>query len=272
MDTVHAAFLHSGASFSEDYEPGSFGFYQYRQRDAKFDTIETEYGLCNGAYRPAEADSYYYRITQILWPFFHMIPGGKLGDSIRIGAYVPMDDEHHLQWEIGTLPAPGTQASAPAFMRGHPVTGNLDVPVGTRRLPNTSDWYGRFRSDQNLENDYLIDREAQRIWQTYTGIPGGRIQDCAMTETMGVIYDRSHEHLGTTDTMIIRARRKLIAMARALAEEGTVPPGVDSPEVYRQRSGEIVLPRSSDWWESYKALHQRFNPVVEAKQTPLTAT
>jgi phthalate 4,5-dioxygenase oxygenase subunit len=271
MDTVHAAFLHSGASNSEDYDAGSFGFYQYRQRDAKFDTMETDYGLCNGAYRPAEADSYYYRITQILWPFFHMIPGGKLGDGIKIGAYVPMDDEHHLQWEIGTLPAPGTTATQQGFlMRGHPVTGNMEVPAGTRRLPNTSDWYGRFRSDQNLENDYLIDREAQKTWQTYTGIPGGRIQDCAMTETMGVIYDRSHEHLGTTDTMIIRARRKLISMARALQESGAVPPGVDSPEVYRQRSGEIILPRSADWWESYKALRERFNANTVATQTPLS--
>ncbi|HLF78673.1 MAG TPA: Rieske 2Fe-2S domain-containing protein [Dehalococcoidia bacterium] len=274
MDTVHAAFLHSGASFSEDYEPGTFGYYQYRQRDAKFDTQETDYGLCNGAYRPAEADSYYYRITQILWPFFHMIPGGALGEGIKIGAYVPMDDDHHLQWEIGTLPAPGSTSggSNNFLMRGQPVTGNLEAPLGLRRLPNTSDWYGRFRSDQTLENDYLIDREEQRTWKSYTGIAGGRIQDCAMTETMGTIYDRSHEHLGTTDTMIIRARRKLINMARALEEHGTVPPGVDSPEVYRQRSGEIILPRSSDWWESYQALRERFNAGVQTTQAPISTT
>ncbi len=29
-------------------------------------------------------------------------------------------------------------------------------------LPNTSDWYGRFRQISSLGNDFLIDRELQR--------------------------------------------------------------------------------------------------------------
>src|SRR5438445_4205158 len=75
MDTVHAAFLHGGANRFEKQEPGSFSYYQYKNRAARFSTIETEYGLINGAYRPAEEDSYYFRVTQILFPFYHMIPG-----------------------------------------------------------------------------------------------------------------------------------------------------------------------------------------------------
>ena len=50
-----------------------------------------------------------------------------------------------------------------------------------------------------MENDYLIDREAQKNWDSYTGIPGIRQQDMAVTETMGPIYNRRQEHLGTTD-------------------------------------------------------------------------
>ncbi len=273
MDTVHAAFLHAGASMPEDQEQGSFAFYQYRNRAARFTTVETDYGLCNGGYRPAEADSYYYRVTQILFPFYHMIPNGRLGEGIRIGAYVPMDDEHHLHWEIGTIAAPGVAAErSGAPFRGLPAsTGDLTVPAGLRRLPNTSDWYGRFRSDQNLANDYLIDREAQRSWKSYTGIPGGRIQDCAVTETMGPIYDRSHEHLGTTDTLIIRARRRLIALAKALRENGSVPPGVDTPQLYRQRSGEMVLARTEDWWQTYQAAREQFN-APGRRVAPLPAT
>src|SRR5438105_1530575 len=60
MDTVHAAFLHNGADKPEDYETGSFNYYQYLNRSCKFVTIETEYGTANGAYRPAEADTYYW--------------------------------------------------------------------------------------------------------------------------------------------------------------------------------------------------------------------
>ncbi len=188
MDTVHAAFLHGGANRLEDQEPGSFTYYHYRDRSAKFATVDTEYGEINGAYRPAEPDTYYWRVTQILFPFYHMIPGGTMGEGIKIGAYVPMDDEHHLHWEIGTLypgqPLTG-QRGATGAMRGLPTSGDLSVPLGTRRLPNTSDWFCRFRSDQNLANDYLIDREAQRSWQSYTGIAGGRIQDCAVTGNHG---------------------------------------------------------------------------------------
>jgi nitrite reductase/ring-hydroxylating ferredoxin subunit len=264
MDTVHAAFLHGGANFSDQYEPGSFNYYQYRERAANFSTIETDYGWCNGAYRPAEHDTYYWRITQILFPFYNMTPTGALASTAKIGIYVPMDDDHHLHWEIAIRP-PG----APPAGTNAPRIGQQPQPqgpsiFGSQRRPNTTDWFGRFHSEMTLENDYLIDREAQKNWQSYTGISNGRIQDCAVTETMGPIYDRSHEHLGTTDTLIIRVRRGMIAAAKALREQGKVPPGVDNPEVYRVRSGEVILPRNVDWFEATKELRAKFEAPVEA--------
>jgi hypothetical protein len=186
-----------------------------------------------------------------------MIPGGRLGENIRIGAYVPMDDEHHLQWEIGTFKPDGS-AEGRAVARGNV---GMDAPLGSRRLPNGTGWYERFRSDQNLANDFMIDREAQRKGESFTGIAGIRIQDCAVTESMGIVNDRSVEHLGTTDSFIIRTRRKLMAMAKALEENGTVPTGVDTPQVYRQRSGEMIIPRSTDWWDAYEKLRASWQPV-----------
>jgi phthalate 4,5-dioxygenase len=265
MDTVHAAFLHYGTARHDEAEPGSFDFYHYRQRAAKFVTMETDYGSANGAYRPAEEDTYYWRVTQILFPFYHMIPGGKLGEAIRIGAYVPMDDDNHLQWEIGVF-KPSGEALGRAVARGNP---GMDAPLGSRRLPNGTGWYDRFRSDQNLENDFLIDREAQKNGESYTGIAGIRIQDCAVTESMGRINDRTTEHLGTTDSFIIRTRRKFLNYARALEQHGIVPAEVDNPAVYRQRSGEMVLPRSTDWWEGYQALRQSWTPVEVPTTSPV---
>jgi hypothetical protein len=83
---------------------------------------------------------------------------------------------------------------------------------------------------------------------------------------MGPIYDRSHEHLGTTDQFIIRARRRMIALAHAL-EQGVTPPGVDEPQIYRQYSGEMILPRTQDWWSAYQQIHQR----VTKAQVPVPA-
>jgi hypothetical protein len=67
---------------------------------------------------------------------------------------------------------------------------------------------------------------------------------------MGSVYVRSHEHLGTSDSMIIRTRRRVINAAKALRERDVVPPGVDNPEVYRTRSGSVILPRSASWLEA----------------------
>ncbi len=48
---------------------------------------------------------------------------------------------------------------------------------------------------------------------------------------MGLIYDRTQEHLGTTDAMVIRTLRKLLDAIRAHRDAGGTPPGVDKPEL-----------------------------------------
>jgi phthalate 4,5-dioxygenase len=92
----------------------------------------------------------------------------------------------------------------------------------------------------------------------YTGIPGVREQDRAITSSMGPIYDRTQEHLGTSDTGIIRARRRLIGAAKAFAETGAIPPGVLNPEFYRVRSGETLLPVGANWVEETKEYRKAF--------------
>jgi hypothetical protein len=79
----------------------------------------------------------------------------------------------------------------------------------------------------------------------------------AVTETMGPIYDRSHEHLGTSDSMIIRTRRRWLAVARAFAENGVLPPNIDDPKAYRLRSGETILSRAVDWWDGSRDLREK---------------
>jgi hypothetical protein len=94
--------------------------------------------------------------------------------------------------------------------------------------------------------------------QSYTGIPSVSLEDHAVTESMGPIYDRTQERLGSTDAMIIRTRRRLIGAATALRDRGTTPPGVDQPAAYRLRSGGVVLPADADWTEATRPLQQAF--------------
>ena len=75
----------------------------------------------------------------------------------------------------------------------------------------------------------------------------------AVTGSMGPIYNRSHEHLGTTDALIIRTRRRMINAAKALRDDGITPPGVDNPEIYRQRSGGVdPADATLDWWDAHE--------------------
>jgi predicted dienelactone hydrolase len=119
------------------------------------------------------------------------------------------------------------------------------------------------RTRASRENDYYIDREMQRE-VSFTGIRGIAQQDMAVTESMGAIYDRSHEHLGTTDAAIIRMRRMLIKAARDLAA-GIEPPAVDASLPFEQiRSAEKVLEPGEDW----RRLGTEADPVL-AQATPV---
>ena len=142
--------------------------------------------------------------------------------------------------------------------------------------PNTTDWLGRWRLSGNRGNDYRIDRGVQRagrdggVGGSYTGIETILLQDQAITESMGVSVDRTKEHLGTTDAMVIKTRRRLIAAAKALRDHGTTPPGVDEPRLYQVRSGgSVVLPKAADWLEGTEELRLAFARRELEPATPL---
>src|SRR5438094_5476961 len=66
-------------------------------------------------------------------------------------------------------------------------------------------------------------------------------QEQLAQESMGPIYDRTTEGLGTSDLMTILPRRKLLDCVRAF-KAGAPAPGVNRPELYRMRSGGVVVP------------------------------
>ncbi|HLF79598.1 MAG TPA: Rieske 2Fe-2S domain-containing protein [Dehalococcoidia bacterium] len=262
LDTVHVAFLHGGHRRVEDATPGTFGYYGIKERAARFATIETEYGVTYGAYRTAEEDSHYWRIAHFLFPFWSMVPTGVLGVQKIARAWVPMDDEHTIFFHFsdplsrseGQRPMPEGTSEAE---RRRAANAALAATAMAEVLPNSTGWLGRYRNAANVSNDYKLDREMQRN-RNYTGMPNITTEDQAVTESMGPIYTRTQEHLGVSDAMIIRMRRRLINAAKALRDQGVTPPGVDSPEVYRQRSGGVVLPRSVDWWQATTELRKAF--------------
>ncbi|MBU0793200.1 MAG: hypothetical protein KJ752_04420, partial [Alphaproteobacteria bacterium] len=156
---------------------------------------------------------------------------------------------------------------------GKPIPGTTS-PINF--LPNTTDWLGRFRIDANPRNDHLISREAQST-QSYSGIEAIPVQDQAVTESMGPVVDRTMEHLGTSDRMIVLTRRRLKWAATALREEGTIPPGVEDPDCYHDvRAGYALLPSEQDWLDFYNVRRAawsrgRADPIERKRRlTPAT--
>jgi len=245
IDTSHFGFLHVGHADPEDAPEGSFLRFAMEDRAPRYKVLDTEFGATYGAYRdagsPAET---YWRFAHFLFPFFTMIPTGVLGTKCGLRAWVPMDDTHTMAFHSEPH---GVRFEAPAAQR----VGITEREQDARRtLPNTADWYGRFRLAPNKDNDYFIDRDAQLRGDSYTGITGVTIEDQAVTESMGGIVDRSQEHLGSSDVMVIRVRRRLLRAIKALRDSGVTPPGLENPAVYRQRSGGIVLPADADWLDA----------------------
>jgi phthalate 4,5-dioxygenase len=243
IDTSHFGFLHAGAFDPEEMPGGTFSKYVTSNRAPQYAVLTRDYGTMYGAYRPAEEDSYYWRIAHFVFPFWTFTPPGPLGAKVSAGCWVPIDDEHVHQINFSRA-APGLTRFA---------TGDM--------LPRTSSPYRRFRWVANGENDYLIDREVQRANQGpngYTGISGVLMQDQAVTESMGPIYDRSQEHLATGDAMVIRTRRRLLDAALALANGGLTAPCVDEPDAWLQRSGGVVLPRDADFVAATEGLREPF--------------
>jgi phenylpropionate dioxygenase-like ring-hydroxylating dioxygenase large terminal subunit len=246
IDTVHLGFLHAGHRRVEDASPGSESYYTLKTRNVSLEVIETPIGTTYGGYRPAEETTDYWRIASFQLPFYTMDPTGLLGKKTAGKAWVPVDDDHIFLWNFtsptrGAVEGPGVGGllGQTWTVQNRPQTGFQ----GAGYLPETTDWVGRFRLIQDAANDYLIDRDAQAKMESWTGIPGILEQDKAMTESMGPVYDRSHEHLGTTDEMVIRTRRRLINAAKAFERTRQPPEGVDQPQLYRQRSGCVLLPR-----------------------------
>ena len=111
-------------------------------------------------------------------------------------AHVPMDDEHSML----------IRTDKKEFAHFDPV-----------HLPNTDDWYGRFRPIANRENGYLLDREAQRTGKSYTRhrAEASRSRTRRSSRAWARSSTAREEHLVSSDTTIVRFRKRMIECAFA---------------------------------------------------------
>jgi hypothetical protein len=250
IDSSHSSFLHSVLSHDLIGDQGT-GF-KHRDRAPRFQVVDTDYGVKIGVQRTVDEDHYNWRITQYLMPIFTMFPPtGESAEMVPGHVWIPMDDHTTLVWTVYWHPLRPVSQDERSGARGR--GARIQAFEGPEEyLPPTSAPNGAWRWKANKSNDYLLDWEAQKT-KRFSGVPTIPLQDQAVTESMGPILNRTIEHLGSSDTAIIRARRRLLAEAIALRDEGKVPSGVDNADAYKVRSASGVLPKEARWLDETEA-------------------
>ena len=147
--------------------------------------------------------------------------------------YVPIDDENCMVWNW-VYSFTDEPLSEWTLWYEDNASGN-----GPAHVDQTT-----FRSFPNKENNWGLDREAQRT-VSYSGVKGINVQDRLVQEGVGPIVDRSRENLGQSDLPIIGVRKKLMEGVTLVSDEGD-PAGV-STSYYELRAFEKVYPAETDW-------------------------
>lgn len=232
VDSSHVGFLHRNMSdFTAPSSPETK--YQVNDKAPKWIIEPTDYGMMIAARRNAEEDSYYWRINQVMFPYYTFVAGPLDQSSGLVHIWVPTDDTHSDIWTVmWRVKRPMTEDERIGMFGGpRPHVANYNPATHTLTA--------------NHENRFFQDRSAMKNG-TFSGIPGVREQDGAMTLGMGPIVDRTKEHLGTADAAVIALRRILIKAAREL-ETGVEPKAPYDGASYRKRSWSGVLKRNDDF-------------------------
>ncbi len=238
LDTAHFSFLHMGIGDDVDDVQAAMPHSDLGGNDAmkrrirwikqdgvpRFSVHHHKAGFLVGAARHADGQELYWRISQFLMPNHGLAPGAFPGENHHGQTFVPIDDYSCWIFTYTWNPQrPLTAQECAGFAQGKGVHAEVDehyVPI------------------RNRGNDYLIDREEQRL-RSYTGIKGLAEQDACIQDSQGFIADRTQEHLGPTDLAIVQFRRLMLRSADALAA-GTPPSAAVHPEAYRVRSGALL--------------------------------
>jgi nitrite reductase/ring-hydroxylating ferredoxin subunit len=248
IDTAHVSYVHRYEVDTDPMHQGTKAL-DYIKADGNvvFEIEQTDFGLTLYGRRMGEPDSYYWRITQWLFPWYTLIP--PFGDHALGGhVWVPIDDENCWVWSIN-------------FRPDRPLSAEERAEMAAGKGIHCEYEPGSWRTKANKDNDYLIDRQAQKEKRAYSGVFGFSVQDASLQESMGPIQNREAERLLPTDRAIVMVRRMLHDSALALTQGGT-PPALEA-KAQRARAAGVLLPRDQkpqDWARQHLA-DSRDQPV-----------
>jgi phthalate 4,5-dioxygenase oxygenase subunit len=177
----------------------------------------------------------YVRTTEWAAPFYTHIATGA-HESRLFKAWLPIDD-----------------VSCYTFYIHHDPVKPLDVPAihsnwGHRTEPP------HFRTPHTLANMHLQDRKFMTSGN-YSGVSGAAIQDRMVQESMGPVFDRTQEHLGTSDKAVIFYRRLILRKLQEM-DQGLPLPGLAPGVDFDQRAASVFMPSDVPWIQSLEWLQK----------------
>jgi phenylpropionate dioxygenase-like ring-hydroxylating dioxygenase large terminal subunit len=235
IDTSHVSYVHRYEVDDDPMHQGTEAL-KYIKADGNvvFEIEKTPVGLTLFGRRNGDADTYYYRITQWLFPWYTLIP--PFGEHALGGhVWVPIDDHNCWSWSINFRPdRPLTEQELADMKAGKGIHNEYEE--------------GTWRTKANKGNDYLIDRQAQKEKRAYSGVFGFAVQDSSLQESMGPIQNHAAEKLLPTDRAIVMCRRMLYEAATNMQSD-VEPPALDA-SAQRVRAAGVLLPKDKkpqDW-------------------------
>jgi phthalate 4,5-dioxygenase oxygenase subunit len=238
LDTAHVPFLHIG---DRAYDRGKEIDVKRDMKTIAFhyEAVDTDFGLMIGQRRHLDNERAQWSTTPYLLPWYKIIIPLTRDGLTGYHAWVPIDDEHCMTWSWEYHPQR-------PLIEGDLEFSNSFRHIHLENIPGTD------RPVWNAGNDYGLDRELQRSGKHFTGIKGVGLQDTAMQESQGPIYDRRFERLGTSDVPLIAMRRCLLDALKHM-ERGEAPRGLD-PASHHARPGNVILPIGAPFAEGLARL------------------
>ena len=249
LDTAHISNLHQFDAIDDIPDDGtdkpgypsgymSMKFWRHDPR-ALIEVDDTWHGFRYAGIRVTPNGYRHARITAYIFPSSTII--AQIPFSTRQIFVVPADDVTTYRYNFTTQPPANPRGlGGPVFFSYEKYPFEMLPPNGV--VPRT----------HTRENDYNISRVAQK-GTSYSGIADFRSQDAMATETAGPVFDRTREHLGSTDVALIRFHRQLLRAAKGLAAAGGdaaaagLPALGGSGDFQAIRGAEKILADGEDW-------------------------
>ncbi|MBI2768416.1 MAG: Rieske 2Fe-2S domain-containing protein [Burkholderiales bacterium] len=228
---------------------------EFHQPEISFE--QQPWGLQLTALRPMTEALTHVRVTHAIFPHTFVIP---LSQTMTITQmHVPVDDTHTYWYSVFTSFAGPVDKEA---MRNQRLQ-YIQLPDYTPKAGRHDNW-GFSGAEQRT--------------QTFLGMGEDdiNVHDQWAVESMGAIQDRTREHLGTSDKVIMANRRTLLKAIESVQAGGTAPGVADAAQAAAMAGPDTVdgIAPAGEWpaWWREQAQAKRDGAPWSARAAQATET